>query len=108
MFLLCVGRLHAFVFLFTASDVCVVDISRENIDAFDNSPCTLREQGIVLFLWSECRGNKIEIKYFSFSKLRLLLWLATLIELNFWLPKNKLGYSAIHVDHFWMADFTLR
>lgn len=91
MFLLCLGRLRAFAFLFTASDVCVVDISKENIGAFDNSPCTLREQGIVLFLQSEYRGNKIEIKYFSFSKLRLHLLLATLIELNFWLPKKQAG-----------------
>lgn len=51
--------LCAFAFLFTASDVWVVDISRENTDTLDTVLVQSRQQGMVLFLQSEYSGNKI-------------------------------------------------
>jgi len=47
--------------------VSVVDISRENTDALDTLLAQSRQQGVVLFPQSEYSGNKIEIKYLSFS-----------------------------------------
>lgn len=61
------GNLCAFAFLFAANDVWVVDISRENTDTLDRVLAQSRQQGGVLFPQSEYSGNKIEIKYLSFS-----------------------------------------
>lgn len=67
------GRLSAFAFLFTANDVWVVDISRENTDTLDTLLAQSRQQGVVFFLQSEYSGNRNEMKYLSFSQLRLHL-----------------------------------
>ena len=64
---LCILGDCAFAFLFTASDVWVVDISRENTDTLDTVLAQSSQQGVVLFLQSEYSGNKTEIKYLSVS-----------------------------------------